>query len=63
MPKILDHVSQAPDLAIDLCPRSATHKEWLAITKRIVQDTIADMNFDPADETEVIGGFIGVGLL
>ena len=63
MPNILDHVSQAPLLEIDVWPRSATRKEWFAITKRIIQDTIADMNFDPATEAEVIEAFTGVGLL
>ena len=47
MPNILDHVSQTPVLEIDVWPRSATCKEWFAITRRIIQDTIADMNLDP----------------
>ena len=33
---------------LDDWPRSATRKEWFAITRRIVQDTIADMDLDPA---------------
>ena len=63
MPNILDHVSQAPVSEIDLWPRSATREEWFAITRRIIQDTIADMNLDPAAEPEVIEAFIGAGLL
>ena len=63
MPNILDHVSQAPVLEIDVWPRSASRKEWFAITRRIIQDTIADMNLDPAAEAEVIAGFTGAGLL
>ncbi|QNI90999.1 hypothetical protein SynBOUM118_00630 [Synechococcus sp. BOUM118] len=63
MPNILDHVSQTPVLEIDVWPRSASRKEWFAITRRIVQDTIADMNLDPAAEAEVIAGFTGAGLL
>ena len=48
MPNILDHVSSAPLLEIDNLPRSATCKEWFAITRRIVLDTIADMKLNPA---------------
>ncbi|QNI51503.1 hypothetical protein SynRS9915_01795 [Synechococcus sp. RS9915] len=63
MPNVLDHVSQAPVLEIDDLPRSATRKKWFAITRRIIQDTIADMKLDPAAETEVIEAFTGAGLL
>ena len=63
MTKILEHVSKAPVLEINDWPRSATRKEWFAITRRIVQDTIADMNLDPAAEAEVIEAFTGAGLL
>ena len=44
-------------------PASTTRKEWFAITRRIIQDTIADMNLDPAAEAEVIEAFTGAGLL
>jgi hypothetical protein len=63
MPIILDHVSPTPVLEIDVWPRSATRKEWFAITRRIIQDTITDMNLDPAAEAEVIEAFKGAGLL
>ena len=63
MPNILDHVSSTPVLEIDVWPRSATRKEWFAITRRIVQDTIADMNLDPATEAVVVKEFTGAGLL
>ena len=63
MPNVLDHVSPAPVLEIDVLPRSASRKEWFVITRRIIQDTIADMNIDPAAETEVIEAFTGAGLL
>ena len=63
MPNIPDHVSSTPVLEIDVWPRSATRKEWFAITRRIIQDTIADMDLDPAAEAEVIAGFTGAGLL
>ena len=62
MPNILDHVSPTPVLEIDVWPRSASRK-WFAITRRIIQDTIADMNLDPAAEAEVIEAFTGAGLL
>ena len=63
MPNILDHVSSTPVLEIDVWPRSATRKAWFAITRSIVQDTIADMNLDPAAEAEVIAAFTGAGQL
>ena len=59
---ILDHVSQAPVLEINDLPSSATRKKWFAITRRIIQDTIADMTLDPAAEEEVIEAFTGAGL-
>ena len=63
MTNILDHVSPAPVLEIDDLPRLATHKEWLAITRRMVQDTIAEMNLDPVAEAEVIDDFTSAALL
>ena len=63
MPNILDHVSQAPLLEIDDWPRSASRKGWFAITRRIVQDTIADMDLDPVALAEVEEAFLGAGLL
>ena len=63
MPNILDHVSSTQVLEIDVWPRSATRKEWFAITRRIIQDTIADMNLDSAAEAEVIAAFTGAVLL
>ena len=63
MPNILDHVSSTPVVEIDVWLRSATRKDWFAITRSIVQDTIADMNLDPAAEAEVIEALTGAGLL
>ncbi len=48
MTNILDHVSLAPVLEIDALTYTATRKEWFTITRRIIQDTIADMNRDAA---------------
>jgi hypothetical protein len=63
MTNILDHVSQTLVLEIDVWSRSASRKEWFAITRRIVQETIAGVNLDPAAEAEVIEAFTGAGLL
>ena len=38
-------------------------KEGVAITRRIVHDTIAVMNLFPAAEAEMIEGFTSAGLL
>ncbi len=43
-------------------PKSATRREWLAITRRIVQVTINDMDLDLAAVAEVEQAFIGAGL-
>ena len=63
MANILDHVSSTPVLENYDWPHSATCKEWFAITRRIIQDTIAEMNLDPDAEAEVIEAFTGAGLL
>jgi len=63
MPNILNHVSQTPLLGINNWLRSTPSMEWFAITRRIAQGTIADMNLDPAAEAEVIKGFTVAGLL
>ena len=38
-------------------------QEWFAITRRIVQPTISDMDLDPAAMAVVEEAFIGAGLL
>ena len=63
MPNIFDHVSLTPLFEMNDWPRLTTHKEWLAISRSIIQDTIADINFDPAVEAEVSEAFTGSGLL
>jgi len=42
---------------------STTRKKWFDITRRIIQDTIADMNLDSAAEAEVIDAFTCARLL
>ena len=44
-------------------PASTTRKEWFAITRQLIQQTIADMDLDPAALAEVEEAFIGAGLL
>ena len=64
MPNILDHVAQTPLLeGIQEWPRSCSREAWFRITRRVIQDTIADMDLDPAAEAEVIEAFTGAGLL
>jgi hypothetical protein len=63
MPNIIDHFSQAQAIELNVWPRSATHNERYAITRRIIQDTIADMNLDAAAEADVIEAFTGAELL
>ena len=65
MPNILDGLGLEGSVldGLDAWPRSASRKEWFAITRRIVQDTIADMDLDPAALAEVEEAFIGAGLL
>ena len=48
---------------LDDWPRSATRKEWFRITRQLTQETIADMDLDPAALAEVDEAFIGAGLL
>ena len=44
-------------------PASTTRKEWFAITRRLIHQTIADMDLDPAALAEVEEAFIRAGLL
>ena len=48
---------------LDDWPRSATRKEWFRITRELVANTIADMDWGPAALAEVEEAFIGAGLL
>ena len=48
---------------LDEWHRSATRKEWFRITRQLIQETIADMDLDPAALAEVEEAFIGAGLL
>ena len=65
MVNILDGICPEGSIldGLDDLPRSATRKEWLRITRQLIQETIADMDLDPAALAEVEEAFIGAGLL
>ena len=65
MANILDFVGlEGPVLdGLAQLPASTTRKEWFAITRQLIQETIADMDLDPAALAEVEEAFIGAGLL
>ena len=48
---------------LDDWPWSATRKEWFAITRQLIHQTIVDMDLDPDALAEVEEAFIGAGLL
>ena len=45
------------------CPALTTRKEWFAITRQLIQRTLADMDLEPAALAEVEEAFIAAGLL
>ena len=65
MAKILDGLCPEGSIldGLDCWPRSATRKEWFAITRGLIQQTIADMDLDSAAIAQVEEAFIGAGLL
>ena len=64
MTNLLDHIPRTPLLdGVDHWPKSATRKQWLEITRKLVHQTIADMDLDPEAMSEVEEAFIGAGLL
>ena len=65
MANILDGICPEGSIldGLDDWPRSATRKEWFRITRQLIQETIADMDLDPAALAEVEAAFIGAGLL
>ena len=44
-------------------PASTTRKKWFAITRQLIQETIADMDLPPNELAQVEEVFIGAGLL
>ncbi len=64
MTNLLDHIPRTPLLdGVDDWPKSATRKQWSEITRRLVQNTIDEMDLAPAVMSEVEEAFIGAGLL
>ena len=65
MANILDDICSEGSILDGLgdWPRSATRKEWFRITRQLIQETITDMDLDPAALAEVEEAFIGAGLL
>ena len=44
-------------------PVSTTRKQWFAITRQLIQQTIAEMDLPPNELAQVEEAFIGAGLL
>ena len=65
MPNILDGLGLEGSVLNGLAewPASTTRKEWFAITRQMIQESIAEMDLDPAALAEVEKAFIGAGLL
>ena len=65
MANILDGICPEGSILDGLAkwPSSITRREWFAITRQLIQETIADMNLDPAAEAVVIEAFTSTGLL
>ena len=65
MPSILDGLGLEGAVLEGLAewPASTTRKEWFAITRQLIQQTIADMDLDSDALAEVEAAFIGAGLL
>ena len=65
MPNILDGLGLEGSVLDGLAewPPSTTRKEWFAITRQLIHQTIADMDLDPDALAEVEEAFIGAGLL
>ena len=65
MPSILDGLGLEGSVLDGLAewPTSTTRKEWFAITRQLIQQTIADMDLDSDALAEVEAAFIGAGLL
>ena len=60
MPNILDGLGLEGSVLDGLAewPASTTRKEWFAITRQLIQQTIAEMDLDPAALAEVEAAFI-----
>ena len=65
MANILDGICSEGSIldGLDDWPRSATRKEWFAITRQLIQRPLADMDLEPAALAEVEEAFIAAGQL
>ena len=65
MANILDGICPEGSIldGLDDLARSTMRTEWFRITRQLIQQTIADMDLDPAAIAEVEEAFIGAGLL
>ena len=65
MPSILDGLGLEGSVLDGLAewPALTTRKQWFAITRQLIRETIAEMDLDPAALAEVEEAFIGAGLL
>ena len=65
MANILDGICPEGSIldGLDDLQRSTMRTEWFRITRLLIQQTLADMDLDPAALAEVEEAFIGAGLL
>ena len=65
MANILDGICSEGSIldGFDEWPASTTRKEWFAITRGLIQRTIADMDLPPHELAQGEEAFIGAGLL
>ena len=65
MANILDGICSEGSIidGLDDLPQSVTRRESFAITRQLIQQTIVNMDLDPAALAKVEEAFIGAGLL
>ena len=65
MPNILDGLGLEGSVLDGLAewPASTTRKEWFAITRQLIQQTISDMDLPPNELAQVEEVLIGAGLI
>ena len=65
MANILDGICPEGSILDGLAewPASTTRKEWFGITRQLIQETIADMDLDPAALAEVEEAFVGASVV
>jgi len=59
MTNLLDHILRVPLLdTVDDWPKSATRNQWFEIARKLVQETIAEMDLGPEAMREVEQAFM-----